>query len=247
MSTIYPAAIDHVRNGVCAVGYSTVSPKRLAAEFASPYFKVLGTGFLVRDATVITNRHVLQAIQFHQADKGLPDDQIVAQFVYPTQSGWQTANCHIEYQAWLGEVDIGFLDIRRATSPEFEQCKPLAFDDLARLTVGNPIALFGYPYGTEMLTKDLKMFRFGPVMQQGFISAIAPFHSVDPTEINEILLDVRTAGGMSGAPVFWPHTGKVFGIHYGGWEATTQLALPLTKEKVDGWLEAFEREKELRT
>jgi hypothetical protein len=54
---------------------------------------------------------------------------------------------------------------------------------------------------------------------------------------DEILLDVRTPGGMSGAPIFRPSNGEVVGIHYAGWEATTALGLPLIQTQVDSWIE----------
>ena len=78
----------------------------------------------------------------------------------------------------------------------------------------------------------------GPVVQRGFISAISPFDS--SLEPNEMLLDVRTAGGMSGAPIFRPSNGEVIGIHHSGWEATTALGLPLIKQKVEEWLTLFD-------
>lgn len=48
----------------------------------------------------------------------------------------------------------------------------------------------------------------------------------------EILLDVRTAGGMSGAPIFRLETGDVTGVHYAGIEATTTFGIPVTSDMV---------------
>jgi S1-C subfamily serine protease len=82
-------------------------------------------------------------------------------------------------------------------------------------------------------------FRWGPVVQQGYISAISPFDSSEIPE--EILLDVRTAKGMSGAPVFRPHNGEVIGIHYAVIEATTAFGIPLTQGMVESGLSEYDK------
>ena len=84
-----------------------------------------------------------------------------------------------------------------------------------------------------MLKKGDVTTRFGPVLQRGYISAIAPYEG--SSLITEILLDARTAGGMSGSPVFTVDDGKVIGIHNAGWEATTACAIPINKDKIENW------------
>jgi hypothetical protein len=92
-----------------------------------------------------------------------------------------------------------------------------------------------------MLTKSAKVYRWRPVVQRGFISAISPFDTT--TEPDEILLDVRTTNGMSGAPIFRPSNGEVIGIHHSGWDdKTTALGLPLTKQNVNAWLDLYDNE-----
>ena len=89
-----------------------------------------------------------------------------------------------------------------------------------------------------MLKRGHKIYRWGPVFQQGSISAISPFDGT--LEPDEILLDVRTAGGMSGAPIFRPSNAEVIGIHYAGWEATTALGIPLTQIEVNTWIAQYD-------
>jgi hypothetical protein len=143
----------------------------------------------------------------------------------------------IRHFAVIDNVDIGFVEFRVVNEEHFLDIHPLALADNTNFRMTEEIAVCGYPYGTAMLMRDAKIYRWGPVIQQGSISAISPFDGVENPD--EILLDVRTAPGMSGAPIFRPKTGEVIGIHYAGWEATTALGIPLVQSEVSRWLDLF--------
>ena len=81
-----------------------------------------------------------------------------------------------------------------------------------------------------------RLYRYGPILQQGYISAIAPFDN--SVFVERILLDLRTSVGMSGAPVFDSATGSVIGIHEGGRDATTAFAIPLNQRTITTLAEA---------
>jgi len=241
---IDPKVISRVRNGVCAVGYLTIPLEEYKRNVQSPLFQVVGTGFLVRETTVITNRHVIQGLFESQANLGFPSSQFFLLFVAP-QEGSQpqiTKRMVRRFGALANEdLDVGFLEFKVVTESHFRDISSLDIASSLDLHVSEEIAVYGYPYGTAMLKKNAKVYRWGPVIQRGFISAISPFDTA--TEPDEILLDVRTAGGMSGAPIFRPSNGEVIGIHHSGWEATTALGLPLTHQRVDSWLELYDRER----
>lgn len=228
--------LRRVRPGICAVGYLTVRAEDYVHDPSRPFFKVVGSGFLVRDTTAITNRHVIEALLEAQRDTGFSDDQRFLSFVYPRSGGWQTAHCKMQSLAVVSDrdLDIGFIEFRRRQEPEFKQCRPLALGDLSRIIVGQSVAVCGYPYGTRLLTRDQSLYRFGPVLQQGFISAVAPYDNV--SRPNELLLDVRIAGGMSGAPVFRPDDGTTIGIVHASWENTVALAIPCDAATLGSWL-----------
>jgi hypothetical protein len=142
----------------------------------------------------------------------------------------------------LDNPDIGFVEFHIVHEKHFENIHPLSLASKFDFKLTEEVAICGYPYGTAMLKRDTKIYRWGPVIQQGSISAISPFDgAVNP---DEILLDIRTADGMSGAPIFRPSSGEVIGIHYAGWEATTALGLPLTQSNVDNWLVLFDEQLE---
>jgi hypothetical protein len=52
---IDPKVLNRIRHGICAVGYLTVPLEKYNEDTSRPYFKVVGTGFLVRPTIAITN------------------------------------------------------------------------------------------------------------------------------------------------------------------------------------------------
>lgn len=233
--------INSVRNGVCAIGYLTVPLKEYEKNLLSPYFKIVGTGFLVRKTTVMTNRHVIEGLSKYQTDIGFPDSQFFLSFIVPGESTTLRVTPRMiqQFAALPDEsIDVGFLKFNIVYKKHFQNISPLNIVTSPKLKVTEEVAICGYPYGTSMLAKNFKIYRWGPVIQRGSISAISPFDNTDAPD--EILLDVRTANGMSGAPIFRPSNGEVIGIHYAGWEATTALGLPLTQDKLSDWLSIYD-------
>ena len=96
------------------------------------------------------------------------------------------------------DLDVGFIEFQREPESHFVGVEPLEFDEVYRLRVTEEIAVCGYPYGEAMLQRDGTVCRWGPVVQQGHVSAVSPFDAVPEGQLpKELLLDVRIAGGMS--------------------------------------------------
>ena len=238
---IDPEVLDQIRHGVCGVGYATVPLEQLRSDPTRPYFKTLGTGFLVEADLVMTNRHVIQGLYARQAELGFPDTQFAAVFVYPVAPGkWAQQFCRLLGVGTLTErheQDVGFLRLRTHVEP----CKPLRMQDGCKFMVGEPVGVCGYAYGFELLHDKARVRRFGPVVHQGTVSAVSPYdHAHEP---DEILLDVRVVGGMSGSPVFRMGEGTVIGLVYadvwGG--SVTGLAVPIWKPATQSWITAFKK------
>jgi len=232
-----------VRNSVCGVGYLTEPLEVYRENLDSGIFQVIGSGFLVKEPFVITNRHVIGALLDEKITNLIPKSQLFIQFVAPREdSTLQIVPRMIREISYLDNpgLDIGFIKYKIVTEEHFESIKPISIAKDWDLKVTERVGICGYPYGTYLQMSTL-IFRWGPVVQQGYISAVSPF---DTTELpEEILLDVRTAGGMSGAPIFRPSNGKIIGIHYAGIEGTTAFGIPLTKKIVDEGLINFEKNK----
>lgn len=230
--------IHKITNGVCAIGYLSVPLDEYKRKPRSPLLQVIGTGFLVRPTTVITNRHVIEGLFDEQEHIGFPSSQFFLSFIIPDGKGsFRNTVRMIRHFATIDAIDIGFVEFRIVHEEHFQGVQPLDLSNELDFSLTEDVAVCGYPYGTSMLMDEGQLYRWGPVIQQGSISAISPFDGAENPD--EILLDVRTAGGMSGAPIFRPLTGEVIGIHYAGWESTTALGLPLVQPNVDLWLDQY--------
>ena len=240
---IKPEIYNSVRNGVCAVGYLTEPLEAYKQNIKSDIFQVIGTGFLVREPFVITNRHVIGALLDEKITNLVPKTQLFIQFVAPREdSSLQLVPRMIREISYLDnpKLDIGFIKYKVVKEEHFESIKPISIATNWDLKVSERVAICGYPYGTYLQVSTL-VFRWGPVVQRGHISAVSPFDTTDLPE--EILLDVRTARGMSGAPIFRPEDGSAIGIHYAGIEATTAFGIPLTEDMVFEGLNEFDKNK----
>lgn len=231
-----------VRNGVCAVGYLTATLETYLQQPESDIFQVIGTGFLVGEAMVLTNRHVVGALLDAEVTHIIPKTQFFVQFVAPGDARLRIVPRMICEISYLDDpkLDIGMIKYKIVHETHFEAIGPLQIVQDWNLMVSEEVGVCGYPYGTQLLACGM-FFRWGPVVQQGHISAVSPF---DTTGVpDQILLDVRTAGGMSGAPIFRPSTGEVIGIHYAGIEATTAFGIPLNRSAVESALSKFDEHK----
>ena len=242
-----------LRNSVCAVGYLTIPMEQHRQNPTNPDFYIIGTGFLVSETTVLTNRHVLEAMYRAEDNLDIPKEQFLVSFVYPRtgeEPNWQL--CYMTVGLSIipereNVPDIGFIKFspEKTTDDYKKQCKPVVFDDLQSVNIGDPVAMWGYPDGTALLLPSFKydprekLVRVGPVLQQGFISGGTPFE-VEPGT-HEFLLDIRTFDGMSGSPVFNPATGKVIGVHYKGNKSTTSAAFALSNRDIDFWLTELDK------
>ena len=237
--------LTRVRNGTCAIGYITVPLDSYTSDPLKPFFKVVGTGFVVRSTSVITNRHVVEALAQAKAEFGFPDEQRILVFVAPDEpSGFRVIIRTIRRVGVVAhpDLDVAFVEFQREPEPQFTGIHGLEVSKGWNTKVTEAVALCGYPYGHAMLQRRGRVYRWGPIIQQGHVSAISPFDTFDPSGIpDEVLLDVRVAGGMSGAPIFRPHDGLVVGILHSGWEATTALGLPLTDSVVKKWLAEYDK------
>jgi S1-C subfamily serine protease len=237
------SVLEQIRAGICAVGFSTLKLEEIPKNPTSPFFKVLGTGFLVRQGTVLTNRHVILELNKAQKEQGFPKDQRCLQFLYSRDDGTWTQSFRIWSSCGVSvteDVDAGFIEFKDDQTIA-KGCKPLVLGDLSTVVLGEAVATCGYPYGDAMFQRGptRKIYRFGPVLQQGWISAIAPFDDRG-RRVDELLLDIRVAGGMSGSPVFRPGDGSVVGMIYASWEATTAVAVPIDAKRVALWLQMSE-------
>lgn len=226
--------------GTCAVACLRTSIENYMRDRSRESIFIVGSAFLVRPTTAITNRHVLQGLKEFQLEQQRSDDDLYLWFMYPRSTGSQEAYCRIKRCGVLSndELDVGMIEFVRRPEPQFEVCQPVAVAPLCAPEIGEAISVCGFPYGVDTFASisGRPFSRVGPILQQGYISATAPSNFCQPALINELILDVRTAEGMSGAPVVSNKDGTVIGIHYSGWGATMAAAIPLDAARLSNWL-----------
>jgi trypsin-like peptidase len=232
--------LRRMRWSVCALG---VSPPTFSQEVQGggfPKSKIFGTGFIIRDDAVLTARHVVYDLRNFLETKAPSGSSHWLDFVHP--AGDAMVSWHVAWQKTtiVENEDLAIVGMPKATSSPGRVHAPLPFTDPLPIEVGQEIGIYGFPFGSALMRRESDSmkpeeeedgpYRVGPVLQQGHIAAIAPYS--DGTLVERLLLDVRTWFGMSGAPVFDPHSSTVIGIHQRGRETVTAFALPLTQARV---------------
>jgi len=231
--------VEKVRSAVCAIGYLEVDMEQAKEEPREDYFNIAGTGFLIDETTVLTNAHVIKKLKERMSKYDIPNSQRGVRFGYRTEHGWTQLIIGIREWVEVDNWDFGLIRVLNRVK-ERNQLERLVISEQSSdvQRVGKPVGACGFAYGRDLLRREGKNYRFGPIIQQGHISAIAPYDSPGQ-DIEEFLLDMRVPEGMSGSPLFLPESGVVVGIIYETMEPTVAFALPLNTISVKHMLEMF--------
>jgi hypothetical protein len=108
------------------------------------------------------------------------------------------------------------------------------------------VFVFGFAFSRVVLERqDFEglplRYAVGPILQQGWVSAIAPYESSHV--VHRVLLDVRTSLLMHGAPVIDPGSNLVIGLHFDHRDNVTASAIPLSTPIVENHLAAYDAAK----
>jgi hypothetical protein len=228
-------ALAEVSERTCAVGILEGTPEDFALD--PTCFRILGTGFVIHPQIVMTNRHVLYEVLHQNSKEPAYAEQTCVSFLRPKGAAfqfnflWVHAIAPVEHPR---SIDIGLIKLLGPVT----DLSPVRFAEYFHQEVGDSCAVCGYAYGRELHRRPSEtQYRFGPILQRGFVSAIAPYDNAD--RIDRVLLDVRTAQGMSGSPIFDPETGAVFAIHDAGDKGNVvAFGVPLSRRVVDKYVTA---------
>jgi hypothetical protein len=236
-------------NAVCALGWCEASVDDLRKERLGAQLKIVGTGFLIRHDTVLTCRHVIaKTLQARQL-KGKPDHPLIAVFFVASEKSIDLRFHAWRNYGWLNPPldDVGAVIIDEPDAAIRDRQPPLEVLSPYTIRTGDAVAVIGYPFGTAALVDQNaeggpRLYRFGPVIQRGFVSAIAPMgHGA---RVDRLLLDVRTTSAMSGGAVLALASSRIVGVHTGGFEtdpATLAFAAPLNSSIVEVLLRQVDR------
>ena len=191
---------------------------------------IIGTGFIAHeDGIVVTNNHVVNAINKLPRRKGAADDDWPIRVMYLHDmpgKGMGELFLDVEGVGTLGREkpvedhhygpdipDIGLIYLKARGLPHLE------VEDKFESEEGDEVFISGYPLGTKTLRAPGWIHQISPVLQRGIVSAIQPFPCDKP---HGLLIDAMVQGGSSGSPIFNPKNGKVTALLYGGiidWKA----------------------------
>ena len=189
-------------------------------------FKIIGSGFCVHPAgIVLTANHVFQSFVKDQHHRSVlerlgdgvmvPTPTTVFGILFYGSAEGSKVYMHELTPAEVGIVndfDIAVFKLRE--HPAFPNGFPkLDVADYADLHEMMPVATCGYPFG------DFLWDQVGSVTSSfttGMMSAILPAQGIAREHLSGFQLDLLSAPGNSGRPIFDSTTGKVFGVLQGG-------------------------------
>lgn len=193
-------------------------------------YESLGTGFLVGDGFVLTNRHVAQpwladerAQSLNSTVPGQPRLKKLVAF-FPDQVQPVT----LKFKQAAQREDLAVCTFELKDVSEKTPVLPLEKDS-DTVAVGKTVVTMGYPSGPDRLLALLDeneargiQARYGGSLeallgylaQTKHIQPLTTQGSITDLDARSIVYDARTAEGGSGAPLFGP-SGRVIGISYG--------------------------------
>lgn len=198
----------------------------------NPDFTWVGTGWLVADDIIVTNRHV--AREFGRSGAGgfsfrtginggpmtsrmdfLEEDQRLASLEYQVIS--------ILFIASSDDPDVAFLRVARVSGGR-PLPPPVALADT--VTTDDFIAAIGYP-ASDPRVPDQELVRriFGDVFDK---KRLAPGQVIEVAD-DELEHDCSTLGGNSGSTLMNLRTGEAVGLHFAGLFLEANFAVPAPK------------------
>jgi S1-C subfamily serine protease len=166
----------------------------------------IGTGFLVADGVLATNRHVLADLTFGTEVLAAGSAQVVFQREFGSND--DPANV----VGITGVIDVAStVDIALLAVPKLG--RPVAAIDVQPPAEGQRVVVIGYPardaVRNPLFADAVFAGRYG-------VRRAAIGEMLDGTAAPHFYHDCSTLGGNSGSPVFSMQTGRVVGMHRSG-------------------------------
>ena len=166
----------------------------------------IGTGFLVKDNLLATNRHVLGALTF--GSELLREGS--ARIVFKQEFGVNNSPADIVpimgVNAIHPQLDMALLDVAPTNRPSIDI-------DTAAPEAGEEIVAIGYPAKD---TKNNPAFLAVTFAHKFGMRSAALGEILDGISVPSFYHDCSTTQGNSGSPLFSLRTAKVAGIHRAG-------------------------------
>ncbi len=192
-----------------------------------PRFDWVGTGFLVGENTVLTNKHVVKL------------------FALPTASGWvfeENMTAHIDFAEELGSVTrrefpiTGIIGVHREVDLALLRVdgpglSPLPVDpDPALVSPEREVYVVGYPTADSMNDPEVMRAIFSNIYGVKRLQPGALMSGLDGKLFRH---DCSTLGGNSGSCVVDLESGRVIGLHFKGTYRVANVAVALSAVATD--------------
>ena len=168
----------------------------------------VGTGFLVSDGVLVTNKHVLDLLS--KGTRVLEQGQAVVRFKFESGSAEDEKPANITgVIAVHPDLDIALLKVDKQKFTKTR--KPLDLDSTPVKT-GSQVVAVGYPFDDS---KRNPLF-IGALFNGKFGVKRAAPGEVSSSGAKSIYHDCSTLGGNSGSPLLSMKTARVVGLHRNG-------------------------------
>jgi DNA/RNA endonuclease G (NUC1) len=194
----------------------------------------IGTGWMVTEDVIVTNRHVAQAFT-HGAGRTavLNRDpfgrELPVQIDFREEHGRNSAAEHFVAEVlWVEELDehlpdLALLKLRRGSAG---LPPPIQLSDRLPVQREFPLAVVGYPAWDDRNDAEQMKRLFGDIYG---VKRLAPGYVMpaagDGSETHVFEHDCTTLGGNSGSVVLNVETGHAVGLHFAGWVGVRNLAV----------------------
>jgi V8-like Glu-specific endopeptidase len=202
-----------------------------------PNMQWVGTGFLVADDVVMTNRHVAKVFSRWETDgQWTFEPGIEPSINYGVELGETERKPSYVFESVAGvheEFDLALLKVSRESAGESESTKPLTLASEAPANIeSHKVYVIGYPAWDGR--------RNDPPTMQRIFADIYGVKRLQPGEVRRVFdersifhHDCSTLGGNSGSCVIDIETNKVIGLHFGGLFHEANQAVALWKLTTD--------------
>ncbi|GLS17008.1 hypothetical protein GCM10007874_00230 [Labrys miyagiensis] len=187
----------------------------------------VGTGWLVADNIIVTNRHVAQEFAERKGDeftfKMGAGGQISASVDFLQEiDNWKQLIFKLIKPLYIEQapdIDVAFFEIEKVSGND-KLAKPI--DLAAQIAVTENIVTIGYPaYDSRIPEPDLMERIYGKIYNK---KRLAP-GGVTKVEPTRLWHNCTTLGGNSGSVVYDLHRGEALGLHFSGSFLKTNYAV----------------------
>jgi endonuclease G, mitochondrial len=212
-------------------------------ELENSSYDWVGTGWLVDENIIVTNRHVAAIFGTRQGDgfvfrvSGRREVRARIDFleergvVVPQKEFQLTRILYIEDDQ-QGRPDIAFLQVARSSSDNQGLAKPVALANRIP-SKGDAVAVIGYPAEDSRIPEpEYMQLYFGGIYD---VKRLAPGLIMGFPDASLVRHDCTTLGGNSCSVVLDLKTGEALGLHFEGIYRVANHAVPATvvQERLD--------------